>query len=145
MSVYALHDPRTGVCRYVGHSRRAPRRFRQHIGRPHSAGLRGWIAELRAGGLTPEFRLLDGATEREWIARLSPDLNVARGVDEVERDFGPDIELKVRVSAEQKRQIEAAAGACKPFPLSLGKWVLLAVLEKLERDGFAVKEKGKRG
>ena len=53
----------------------------------------------------------------------------------------PFLEIKVKPTAEQKAVFKAAAEASKPFPLSLGKWLLLAGIEKAERDG-AVKKKG---
>jgi hypothetical protein len=55
----------------------------------------------------------------------------------------PFLEIKVKPTAEQKRAIKAAADAAKPFKMSLGKWVLLAALEKLERDGQEKKRGGK--
>jgi hypothetical protein len=57
----------------------------------------------------------------------------------------PFLEIKVKPTAEQKRQFKAAADGSKPFPLSLGKWLLLAGIEKLERDGVPaeVKKKGR--
>jgi len=54
------------------------------------------------------------------------------------------LEIKVKPNADQKKLIETAANAVKPFPLSMGKWMLLAALEKLERDGFTDPKKVKR-
>lgn len=53
------------------------------------------------------------------------------------------LEIKVKPTAEQKRQFKAAAAAAKPFPLSLGKWLLLAGIEKVERDGVPTEGKKK--
>lgn len=55
----------------------------------------------------------------------------------------PFLEIKVKPSAEQKEMFKAAADAAKPFKLSLGKWLLLAGLEKLERDGVPKKKGAK--
>jgi hypothetical protein len=83
MSVYALHDPRTGVCRYVGRSRRGiAKRVNEHMRRSHSKPIRAWVAELSAIGLSPIVKELTDATEYEWIGRLSPDLNVHRGAND---------------------------------------------------------------
>lgn len=84
MSVYLLADPRDGRARYVGRSVRPAIRLRKHLRAAHSRRLRDWIAELRAAGLVPEFRVLEGASEREWIIRLRPDLNVRDGRDDAE-------------------------------------------------------------
>jgi hypothetical protein len=55
----------------------------------------------------------------------------------------PFLEIKVKPTAEQKKMFKDAAEASKPFPLSLGKWLLLAGIEKAERDGAAKKRGGK--
>lgn len=79
MSVYSLCDPRTGRVRYVGMSRYPVRRRAQHIRDAHSERLRTWVSELRTAGFYPSMRILGRGTERQWIRRLRPDLNVARG------------------------------------------------------------------
>jgi len=56
----------------------------------------------------------------------------------------PFLEIKVKPTVEQKAMFKAAAEASRPFPLSLGKWLLLAGLEKLERDGIPAKRKERK-
>lgn len=57
----------------------------------------------------------------------------------------PFLEIKVIPSAEQKRLFKAAADAAKPFPLSLNKWLILAGMEKAERDGVVVPPPKRKG
>jgi len=112
MSIYALVDPRTGAHRYVGQSRYPNTRYRAHVRqRSHSERLRGWVAELATCGLAPRLEILGPGSEREWVERLQPDLNAAPGEDGdvVPHGQGLDVEIKIRVSAEDKLRFEAAA------------------------------------
>lgn len=135
MSVYALHDPRTGKCRYVGRSASPSNRLNTHCSRAHSTALRDWVTDLRAAGLKPEMRLLDGGTEREWIIRLSPDLNVMSGADD---DGGDAVALSIRFPRAIYDRAHAAAGE---DDRTLNSYVVRAIREKLDRDEDAKKRR----
>lgn len=80
MSIYALHDPRDGRCRYVGMSRRPEIRLRDHLkGIDSSVKFRKWLRQLRAANIKPLMKVLSGGTEAGWIRRLQPDLNIHPG------------------------------------------------------------------
>jgi hypothetical protein len=133
MSVYALRDPRTGACRYVGHSRAPMARIRRHLRFSHSGRVRAWNQELRTLGLVPSFELLGPGTEAEWMERLHPDLNINPG-EEFVREDKRYTEIKMRArTLRQKTAFENAAKRHQP-ELSLNQWLLAAALEKLERE-----------
>jgi hypothetical protein len=134
MSVYALIDPRTKRTRYVGRSGKPQSRLRQHLRWAHTPILRNWIAELRTEGMMPEFRLLDGGTEREWILRLSPDLNVNPGLDG-EGLAALRTHLKIRVQPRELKMFQAAAATEGD---SLSNWIRRI----LNAAAVAAKKKG---
>ena len=96
IEIYALHDPRDGVVRYIGKAKDAQKRLRSHLAekrREYPVYL--WIRELASLGLRPSLAVLvqcnDGSWkehEREHIARerkTNPQLlNLAAGGDQPE-------------------------------------------------------------
>jgi hypothetical protein len=94
VDIYALTDPRDGAVRYVGKSRDAERRYRQHLGeRRRKTPVYSWIASLAEQGLVPGLTILGVCNESEWkereramIAQLRAEglrlLNLADGGDE---------------------------------------------------------------
>jgi hypothetical protein len=78
--VYAIYDPRDGVCRYIGKGSRA--RAFMHLGNTHNQKLAEMLKDCEAAGLFVEPKILEtfatskGAThrERELIRWHSPTL-----------------------------------------------------------------------
>lgn len=77
-TIYALVDPRDGRPRYVGQSRNALRRLREH-GKADGPVQR-WIAELKVGRQSPRVMTLEevrsedaNLRERFWIASFARD------------------------------------------------------------------------
>lgn len=92
-AIYGLRCPADGRFRYVGFSRNAALRYRQHIaaatrGKPDYPVYR-WIRKIAERGLVPELELLEvgkgpwESVEKRWIEALRikghPLLNVALG------------------------------------------------------------------
>ena len=89
-TIYALHDPRDGLARYVGVTSDPCVRLRSHLSSARSAeaysklatdARAAWICELARAGLAPTLDVLEvveaerhhGApnqAERRWMARL---------------------------------------------------------------------------
>ena len=66
--IYALNDPNTGKCRYVGKSVNPKKRFRAHINsavKP-SSHKNCWILGLRQRGQAPHLEILDEVPMQEW-------------------------------------------------------------------------------
>lgn len=53
----------------------------------------------------------------------------------------PKAEMKVYVTDEQKALFELAAKRAKPLPVSATTWMVMAGLEKAERDGVTLEKK----
>ena len=119
MSVYALRDPRTGACRYVGHTRNPKTRLQSHLTGSHSPAIRAWVAELRLAGCSPEMEILGPGTEAEWMERLKPDMNVEPGDDFAQEDVAGN-RLDVRVTSDEKDLYDRAA---KAEGMTLSVWV----------------------
>lgn len=66
--IYALNDPRTGRCRYIGKTDCPTRRFSVHLKCYPNEGSykRNWIKGLQQAGLEPIFELLDEVLENQW-------------------------------------------------------------------------------
>jgi hypothetical protein len=66
--IYALNDPRTGECRYVGKSDTPEKRFVLHL--ITAARMRThkdkWVSSLKAGGLRPTLEVLDEVPHCQW-------------------------------------------------------------------------------
>lgn len=61
MFIYALNDPETGKCRYVGATNNPKKRFQNHLcSRPD------WIKALAARGLRPVLEVLDEVPKSQW-------------------------------------------------------------------------------
>lgn len=70
--------------------------------------MKNWVAELRAAGLEPELRVLNGRTEAEWIVRLEPDLNILGGTT-TSPPPESNSQLSVYVSDETRKRLRIAA------------------------------------
>jgi hypothetical protein len=66
--IYALNDPETGKCRYVGKAANPKKRFRAHINRAKASANHKdcWILGLRQRGLTPVLEVLDEVPAQKW-------------------------------------------------------------------------------
>lgn len=67
--IYALVDPRTSRCCYVGRSRNPGARLTHHMARP-TGSIEAWIGALKAERLRPTMRLL-------WLVDAGDDALVA--------------------------------------------------------------------
>lgn len=69
--IYLLRDPRNGAVRYVGKANNPTQRKTNHSCRSTSKGLRrhGWIQELRAHNLRPQFEIIEECTGNSWRER----------------------------------------------------------------------------
>ena len=80
---YAIRDPRTGAYVYVGQSGRLAKRIAEHLRcgvRPRArGGIKAWLHDTLASGVTPEFVELETAefeeaslqSEAKWVKRLA--------------------------------------------------------------------------
>lgn len=68
--IYALNDPETGECRYVGKANDPHYRLYQHLREGHytkkSCHRTNWIKSLFARGLKPLLEILQEVPETEW-------------------------------------------------------------------------------
>lgn len=66
--LYALNDPETGKCRYVGKSDRPKKRLQAHLDKAKLANTHKncWIIGLRKRGLRPDLEVLDEVPASEW-------------------------------------------------------------------------------
>lgn len=66
--IYGLHDPRSGICRYIGKTNNPNKRFKDHLCKslgdnPHK---KNWILSLRAAGLRPRLEILRTVPADGW-------------------------------------------------------------------------------
>ncbi len=67
--IYQLADPHDGTIRYIGYSRDAQQRYRQHLScKEGNYAKNTWIRELKAQGMKPVLSIL-GREEYEILAR----------------------------------------------------------------------------
>lgn len=125
--IYALNDPTTGRCRYVGKSVAPKDRLRGHIrrlgeGRSHK---NNWVKKLRARGLKPVLEILDEVPQTEWQFWEREYIRVFRaiGIDLLNVSDGgespPPITEELReklrrkvFTAEHRANISAAKQGC---------------------------------
>jgi hypothetical protein len=87
VSIYVLHDPRTGAPRYVGRSVNPAARMKAHR-RAHDGSERAaWVAELAAEGLEPHMQVVCEASpaEADWVEQWWIDGLRADGFDLLNR------------------------------------------------------------
>jgi len=80
--IYALNDPRTGECRYVGKADNPFKRFKKHLlgAATSSTHKNCWILGLKAMGLTPTMDILDEVPKSQWQLWESEYIKVFRMV-----------------------------------------------------------------
>jgi hypothetical protein len=83
VSVYKLVDPRDlyAIPMYIGKSRNMPKRFSEHLRKPHSAGLRRWMKKLRRHGILPKLVVLRVVDDSEWKEIEKQELTNARKIN----------------------------------------------------------------
>lgn len=65
--IYALNDPVTGICRYIGKTDDPEKRLRQHLSPSEKPShKRNWIRSLLADGLSPIFEILREVPISGW-------------------------------------------------------------------------------
>lgn len=64
--IYALNDPDTGKCRYVGASAKPSRRYFGHLTAVENCPRTAWIKSLKADGKRPVLEVLDEVPALEW-------------------------------------------------------------------------------
>ena len=67
--IYGLIDPRTRECRYVGKSKNAPKRLKEHLGMralQQQTHLSKWIKSLKNKDLSPNIIILEQTDADNW-------------------------------------------------------------------------------
>jgi group I intron endonuclease len=145
--IYALNDPETGECRYIGKADKPEERYQRHLSQAKSGKTNfykdNWIRRLQLNGLNPVLEILRSCpvegwevwerayiqTYREFGANLT---NISSGGDggpahkgENHHNFGK------RYSAELKRKLSEAHRGQKPW--NTGKVRSAETNEKISR------------
>lgn len=155
--IYALNDPETGECRYVGKADDPQERFRSHLKQRNQRCPRtDWLAALKKRGLRPVLEILDEVPKSEWafwerkyifVSRAigMELLNVTDGGDGMEN---PSLDtLKKMREKMRARRGEKRIGASSKFrgvcwSMRAGKWtVRIRALGIKKYVGFFVDEK----
>lgn len=66
VTIYALIDPATQQCRYVGKSKNLRARYYDHLYNPQGTRKSRWIGRLLKQGLKPEVVVLEEVAASEW-------------------------------------------------------------------------------
>jgi hypothetical protein len=117
VEIYGLVDPRTKKIMYVGKSKSAKRRFKEHCKEMRrKTPLYKWIADLLDYGMQPEMIILRKVKESDWqnveieeIAKRNDLLNVAKGGNqpycskEIRATNGRNTAKKVHGNKKSKR------------------------------------------
>ena len=113
--IYTLSDPRTGDVRYVGKTRDAKARIRNHLNKREHNHKGNWIESLRKLKLEPEVCFIDEVPTEEWsfweqhwiqtfLGWGFPLTNMNAGGGEYAR-FTPELKVKHKASfTEEVRQ-----------------------------------------
>ena len=64
--IYALIDPTTNQCRYVGKSNNPKARLTSHLSEISSTHKIRWVNKLRRQGYTPNIEILETCNSSEW-------------------------------------------------------------------------------
>ncbi len=64
--IYALNDPRTGECRYIGKSDNPEKRLGRHLTAKLKTPVSCWIKSLLSLGLRPGLQVLEEVPTSQW-------------------------------------------------------------------------------
>ena len=121
VTIYALLDPRTRACRYVGKSKHATVRGYQHLCASQLAPAthrNHWIKSLLFIGLKPEVVVLEETSSAEWqedemfwiayLKGLGADLTNATAGGDGLHDPSPETREKIGASCRGKSKVFSA-------------------------------------
>lgn len=148
--IYTLSDPRTGEVRYVGKTRDAKARIRNHLNKREHNHKGNWIESLRKLNLEPEVILIDEVPTGEWSFWEQHWIqvflgwgfnltNMTSGGGEYSH-FTPELKKKHRASfTEDVRQVmREKAVASMAHPKTKAKH-MLATIEAMQRPEVRAK------
>lgn len=110
--IYALNDPTTGVCRYIGKTDDPANRLRQHLSPSEKPShKRNWIRSLSANGLIPVFEILREVPISGWEVweRAFIEVYRERGIPLTNQCIGGEGPSGRSTSLETRAKLSAAA------------------------------------